>query len=119
MTAQTHPDHQRPEPAFLEPWHAELFALTVHLNEAGHFTWPDWAARFGATLARHGADRDLDGGDDYFTAWLETLESLLIAQRLASPAQIETLRRAWETAYLTTPHGAPVRIQSSTSSTSA
>ena len=43
-----------PDPAFESPWHAQVFALTVYLNEAGHFAWPDWAQRFGATLARHG-----------------------------------------------------------------
>ena len=66
-----------PEPVFAEPWHAQLFALTVHLNETGRFTWADWASRFGATLARHGLSRELDGGDDYFAAWLETLETLV------------------------------------------
>ena len=50
----------RPEPVFLQPWHAQVFALTVHLNESGVFDWPDWAAQFGATLARHGLERDLD-----------------------------------------------------------
>lgn len=98
----------RPEPAFEAPWHAQLFALTVHLNAAGHFTWPDWAAAFGATLARHGADKSLNGGDDYFMAWLETLEQMLIADGTASPDLIAQLRTAWEEAYLSTPHGQPV-----------
>ncbi|MEP1537026.1 MAG: nitrile hydratase accessory protein [Paracoccaceae bacterium] len=100
----------RPEPAFQAPWHAQLFALTVHLHEAGHFTWPDWAAAFSATLKRHGADKDLNGGDDYFAAWLEALESKLRDLGLANDAQIEALRAAWETAYLTTPHGDPVKL---------
>ncbi|MEP3845264.1 MAG: nitrile hydratase accessory protein [Paracoccaceae bacterium] len=100
----------RPEPAFQAPWHAQLFALTVHLHEAGHFTWPEWAAAFSATLKRHGTDKDLNGGDDYFAAWLETLESKLRDLGLADNAQIETMRAAWETAYLTTPHGDPVKL---------
>ena len=28
---------------FHEPWHAQIFALTVHLNEQGHFDWKDWS----------------------------------------------------------------------------
>ena len=56
--------HSAPEPVFAEPWHAQVFAVTVALNEAGRFDWPDWAKEFGATLARHGVGRDLDGGDD-------------------------------------------------------
>ncbi|MEH6645051.1 nitrile hydratase accessory protein [Sulfitobacter sp.] len=99
-----------PEPVFEAPWHAQLFALTVHLNETGKFDWPDWAARFAATLAKHGLSRELNGGDDYFIAWLETLEAFLEEIALADPASVEDVRAAWERAYLTTPHGAPVTI---------
>jgi nitrile hydratase accessory protein len=101
-----------PEPVFEAPWHAQLFALTVHLNEAGHFHWPDWAERFSATLARHGTSKDLNGGDDYFTAWLETLEELLTHIALTEPAAVEQMRAAWEQAYLTTEHGKPVMLGS-------
>lgn len=111
----------RPEPAFGAPWHAQLFALTVHLNDAGVFDWPAWTQKFGATLRRHGLTRDLDGGDDYFNAWLETLEALLAEKSLAAPDQVDQIRAAWEAAFLATPHGAPVTLndQSSKSSTSA
>lgn len=95
---------------FDEPWQAQLFALTVALNEAGHFSWPDWAQAFGATLKRHGAARALDGGADYYAAWLETLEALLDARGFAGRDEAETVRAAWEAAYLATPHGAPVRL---------
>lgn len=100
----------RPEPAFEAPWHAQVFALTVALNEAGHFTWSDWADLFGATIKQHGLKRDLDGGDDYFNAWLAALETMLRNRNLADEAAIEHMRAAWETAYLSTPHGAPVNL---------
>lgn len=103
--------HSAPEPVFVEPWHAQVFAVTVALNEAGRFEWPDWAARFSATLKRHGLDRELDGGDDYFHAWLETLETFLIEQGTALPDDVQDLHRAWEEAYLTTPHGQPVHLR--------
>ena len=99
-----------PEPAFSEPWHAQVFALTVYLNEAGHFDWPEWAARFSTTLKAHGLTRDLDGGEDYFNAWLETLERLLGDLGQTNPDQIEQMRKAWEAAYLATPHGEVVRL---------
>lgn len=102
-----------PEPVFEAPWHAQLFALTVHLNEAGRFDWPSWAMRFGATLKRHGIDRDLNGGDDYFTAWLETLEHLLTEDGSARTTELIQMRNAWESAYLRTPHGAPVELSQS------
>jgi len=99
-----------PEPVFSQPWHAQLFALTVHLNESGRFGWPDWAARFSATLAAHGLNRELDGGDDYFNAWLETLETLLAEDGSAATEEAARIKEAWERAYLTTPHGAPVSL---------
>lgn len=99
-----------PEPVFEAPWHAQLFALTVHLNEAGHFAWADWAQRFGATLAQHGLAQELNGGDDYFHAWLVTFESILSDRGIAAANDIEQARAAWEAAYLRTPHGAPVAL---------
>lgn len=100
----------RPDPVFEAPWHAQLFALTVHLHEQGHFDWPTWTQEFGATLAEHRLSGDLNGGDDYFNAWLATLERLLSAKGMAPPAMVEDMRSAWEQAYLSTPHGAPVRL---------
>ncbi len=95
---------------FDEPWQAQLFALTVALSEAGHFTWPDWTAAFGAMLKAKGKDRPLDGGADYYAAWLETLEALLDRTGLAGREEAHAMRHAWERAYLTTPHGAPVHL---------
>lgn len=100
----------RPEPAFEAPWHAQAFALTVYLNEAGHFEWSVWAERFGATLRRHGVGKELNGGDDYFSAWLETLEGFLGEIGMAAPEELRALRDDWEAAYLRTPHGSPVRL---------
>lgn len=97
-----------PEPVFEEPWHGQVFALTVHLNEAGHFQWSDWAARFSDVLARRGLDHELNGGSDYFEAWLETLEGFLAETGRVDPRAVEEVKAAWEAAYLSTPHGAPV-----------
>lgn len=99
-----------PDPVFDAPWHAQVFALTVHLNETGHFEWGEWAERFGAMLKQHGLARELNGGDDYFAAWLETLEVFLAQIALAEPEQVEAVRAAWERAYLSTPHGDPVTL---------
>ena len=104
------PTVSTPEPVFLQPWHAQVFALTVSLNESGRFTWPDWVSRFSTILAEHGLDRDLDGGDDYFNAWLETLELILAEEGVAPTPEVNHLRDDWERAYLETPHGAVVRL---------
>ncbi|MFK7754956.1 MAG: nitrile hydratase accessory protein [Sedimentitalea sp.] len=107
---KTEADSAPPEPVFEEPWHALLFAMTVQLNETGRFTWPDWAARFSATLARHGHDRDLNGGEDYFNAWLETLEQLLAEDGGAPTEDVAQVKALWEAAYRDTPHGDPVTL---------
>ncbi|PCJ05242.1 MAG: nitrile hydratase accessory protein [Rhodobacteraceae bacterium] len=99
-----------PEPVFQQPWHAQVFALTISLNEIGRFSWPEWVARFSDVLAQHGLDKDLDGGDDYFTAWLATLEAILAEDGAAPAPEVDRLRDDWERAYLDTPHGDVVRL---------
>lgn len=96
---------------FDDPWQAQLFALTVALSDAGHFSWADWTVAFGATLKRHGARRELDGGADYFNAWLDALEGVLDRTGMAAGADVARMKEAWEEAYLTTPHGQPVRLK--------
>lgn len=99
-----------PEPAFTEPWHAQLFAITVHLNETGRLPWPRWAEMFSETLRRHGLAKELDGGDDYFSAWLETLEQALGNEGVTSAPELDLMKNRWRDAYLSTPHGQPVRL---------
>lgn len=103
-------DAHRPEPIFEAPWHAQAFALAVHLNEAGFFTWPDWVSRFSTGLAQAGLARTLNGGDDYFTVWLATLEALMREQGHAGAEELAQMTEAWRRAYLATPHGAPVHL---------
>ena len=101
---------KKPEPVFEHPWHAQLFALTVTLNELGYFSWAEWAERFGSTLKTQGLAQALNGGDDYFLAWLHALEGLLAGRGFAQADELGALKVAWTEAYLSTPHGATVRI---------
>ena len=100
-----------PELPFAEPWHAAAFAMTVHLHEQGQFTWPDWAAALGRALASDTKAGRLDGSDDYYRAWLTALQDLLAANGVAAAPEIETVMKAWEAAYLATPHGEPVTLE--------
>lgn len=99
-----------PELAFAEPWHAQVFAVTVALNEAGRFEWSEWANRFSKMLKRNGLSKELNGGNDYFHAWLETLEAFLAEMGDANPSDVAAVSLDWEKAYLTTPHGEPVHL---------
>jgi len=104
--------HTEPEHEFEAPWHAEVFALTVHLNEAGIFTWPEWAAQFGAALAEAGLEKELDGGQDYYLIWLDTLACILEQKGHADRKTLARLADEWEEAYRQTPHGKPVCLSS-------
>ncbi|GAA6207023.1 hypothetical protein NBRC116601_03160 [Cognatishimia sp. WU-CL00825] len=99
-----------PEPVFEAPWHAEVFALTVNLNERGAFDWLEWTECLGKALAEQGVANELDGGDDYFTAWVIALEEMLSAKGMADAAVLKALKEAWTQAYMNTPHGEPVKL---------
>ena len=96
----------RPESPFTEPWQARIFALTVALNEAGHFAWADWAAVFGRHLK---GTRDGDG--DYWRAWAAALEEMLASQGVAGGADVAALAERWQAAAHATPHGKPILLE--------
>ncbi len=99
----------RPEPdvPFSEPWQATVFGLTVHLNEQGVFTWPEWAEVFGSWLHQPDA---ADDGSDYYHRWAAALEELLTASGVTSSELVEATAQAWERAAEATPHGSPIEL---------
>lgn len=99
-----------PEHPFAEPWHAQLFATTHALARSGAFAWPDWAAHFGAALARADADGAPKDGSTYYEIWLAAFETFLAGRGLADAATLAALKTAWTEAYLGTPHGSPVEL---------
>ena len=104
-----------PEKVFDAPWHAEVFALAVHLNEGGYFDWPEWAGRFGKNMAaaktvKIGVGEGLDGSDDYYQIWLQTLIELMQEKGLVDAKMLASIKAQWREAYLTTPHGKPVHL---------
>ena len=104
-----------PEKVFDAQWHAEVFALAVHLNEGGYFDWPEWAGRFGENLAaaktvKIGVGEGLDGSDDYYQIWLQTLIELMQKKGLVDAKMLASIKAQWREAYLTTPHGKPVHL---------
>ena len=93
----------RPEAPFDEPWQAQLFALTVALNEAGHFDWSDWAAVFGPRVQKAPADQ-------YWHIWAAALVSLLEHRGIAETQEVADLTRRWQAAARATPHGQPITL---------
>jgi len=105
----TDTNNHAPTPASFEaPWHGQVFALAVTLNEAGHFTWPEWTEMFGARLKSQRGAGPLDGSDDYYVAWVATLERMLIEKNIVAPEALAEMKTLWTEAFLRTPHGKPV-----------
>ena len=94
---------QRP---FAEPWQAQIFALTVSLNEGGVFAWSEWAETLAVALQGGVAD-----GSDYYERWLAALETLLVSKNIAAATQIDDLTTAWHRAAEATPHGSPILLE--------
>ena len=97
-----------PEAPFDAPWHGQAFALAVALNEAGHFSWPEWTATFSEALKEAGSNGPLDGSDDYYTAWVAALEAILCQKGFADLDLLAAMKTSWTNAFLSTPHGQPV-----------
>ena len=99
------------DPWFEEVWHAQLFAMTVHLNERGNFTWQDWMDNFNMVLHVRGLENSQNGGNDYFVAWLDALESFLSQKGIADLGDLSNLQRELQGAYLAAPHGSLVNVK--------
>lgn len=91
------------EPPFSQPWQAQLFAMTVALNEAGVFTWTEWAESFAPRV------RNADP-EAYYERWLDALEALLGSRGIADQGQIPALANRWQMAARATPHGQPIEL---------
>ena len=96
------PDRDR---VFAEPWEAQAFAMAVQLNEAGLFTWSEWAEMLGREIAAM-PDRP------YYESWLAALESILGAKSVIGDAERQTRIAAWDHAARHTPHGKPIVLSS-------
>ena len=102
------PDPNNQGAVFSEPWQAHAFAMTLHLHEKGLFTWPEWAGALSQEIRHAQAAGDVDNGLNYYTHWLNALESLVLAKQLGTADQIHELEHAWEDAAARTPHGLPI-----------
>ena len=70
---------------FATPWEARAFGLAVALQENGVYDWRDFSAALAAEISR--AERS--GADSgYYERWLLGLESLLVANGVVTPAEV-------------------------------
>ena len=95
---------------FDEPWHAELFAVTVHLSERNLFSWAEWTDAIGEKISTVKLGRSIDGSDDYYNLWLQALIDLISNKGITDAEAILDLQNRWADAYRNTPHGKPVKL---------
>lgn len=95
------------EPVFSEPWEARAFSMAVALNEAGVFSWNEWAEAFGANLH---ADAEAGGCRSYYEIWWQTLEEMTEHRGMTTAPERARRSAEWEAAAARTPHGKPIEL---------
>ena len=95
---------------FDEPWHAELFAVTIHLSERNLFSWAEWTDTIGEKISKEKLIRPIDGSNDYYNIWLQALIELISTKGITDAKTISDLQDRWAEAYRNTPHGNPVKL---------
>lgn len=98
------------EPAFAEPWQAQVMAVAAALVAAGRFSAADWSNALGAEIARAEAAGRPDNAETYYRCALEALEHLAKAHDLTDSTALGVRKAAWIEAYEHTPHGKPVEL---------
>lgn len=97
-------------PAFQDPWHAQVMALAQTLVQAGHIDTAHWSDTLGAIRAQQAATHAPDTDASYYHAVYEALVSILSDSDPTLASDLHEMTESWRTAYLTTPHGAPVDL---------
>jgi len=99
-------------PVFEEGWQAQVLALAFNLVERGQFTSTQWSEALGAELESASERGDSDSISTYYQAVLTALEKLLRDQKTLPCDIVDQRTEAWRSAYLRTPHGQPVELDS-------
>ena len=95
---------------FDEPWHAEVFAVTVHLSDQNLFSWAEWMDAIGEKISTVKLRRSIDGSDDYYNLWLQALIELISNKGITDAEAILDVQNRWADAFRNTPHGKPIKI---------
>ena len=95
---------------FDEPWHAEVFAVTVHLSDQNLFSWAEWTDAIGEKISTVKLIRPIDGSNDYYNIWLQALIELISTKGITDVETISDVQDRWTAAHRNTPHGKPVNL---------
>lgn len=103
--------HVDGDPVFDEPWQAEALAIADSLVHKGMFSTSAWSEALGKALRVSEAEGAVDNQETYYNCVLSALEKLIAEHSEIDQETMLTKRREWEQAYLSTPHGKPVRLK--------
>jgi nitrile hydratase accessory protein len=78
-------------PVFRAPWEAKAFALAVTLQEAGYFTWREWAECLAAEIESAQVAGDPDLGTTYYRHWLAALERMVAEKGVVTSEELGQL----------------------------
>ena len=98
------------EPAFDEAWQAQALAIADSLVQTGLFSAEDWSQTLGAALRQAETDGASDDQHTYYQCVLNALETLIARHSEIDRQAMQGKREDWERAYLSTPHGQPVKL---------
>jgi nitrile hydratase accessory protein len=96
--------------AFDEAWQAEALAIAVCLGLSGRFSAAVWSQTLGAALRQAEVDGAADDQQTYYQCVLSALETLIAQHSEIDRQAMDGKREDWEQAYLSTPHGQPVKL---------
>lgn len=101
------------DPVFAEAWQAEALAIADNLVQGGLFSASAWSEALGKALREAEASGESDDQETYYRCVVAALENLVAAHSEIDLAAMSASRSDWEQAYRNTPHGQPVRLESS------
>ena len=100
------------QPAFDEPWQAEVLALADTLVQNGMFSANAWSDALGEALKQAQSSSASDNQETYYQCVLKALEGLVASHSDIDRQAMAGKREDWEQAYRSTPHGQPVNLKS-------
>src|SRR5262249_9285696 len=89
-----------------EAWQAQALGLADCLVHAGVISASQWAEALGEAVRAQAPD-DME---TYYNAVISALEALLQRSGTVGTREVAARKAQWERAYLTTPHGQPVKL---------
>lgn len=97
--------------AFDEPWQAEVLAIADTLVQNGMFSASAWSDALGEALQQAQSNGASDNQETYYQCVLNALEGLVASHSEIDQQAMAGKRKDWEQAYLSTPHGQPVKLK--------